>query len=225
MNTDAALVDYYARRAGEYERIYQKPERHDELLQLKQLLRAALCDRHAIEVACGTGYWTEVTASSAASIAAFDINQSTLEIARSKGLDSSNVTFAVGDAYHLPPARRFNAAFAMFWWSHIPRSRLNEFLQHLHERLLPGATVVFADNTYVPGNSTPITRTDADSNTYQMRRLDSGETFEVLKNYPADGELRGLVAGYASQIEIRWFKYYWWLSYRLSNAQTDFMDS
>jgi demethylmenaquinone methyltransferase/2-methoxy-6-polyprenyl-1,4-benzoquinol methylase len=219
MSADAAMVDYYALRAGEYERIYQKPERQEELATLKELLHCTLRDRRAIEVACGTGYWTGVAAASAASITAFDINESTLEIARGKPLDREKVTFAVGDAYRIPQqSQRFDAAFAMFWWSHIPRAALSEFLRQLHAALAPGAVVAFADNTHVPGESTPIRRTDADGNTYQMRRLDNGQTFEVLKNYPAEDEFRELLHGCATQVEVRRFKYYWWLRYQLQDS-------
>jgi len=219
MSADTTMVDYYARRAGEYERIYQKPERQDELSELKELLRSALHERRAVEVACGTGYWTEVAAASAASIAAFDINDSTLEIARSKSLNPAKVTFAVGDAFQLPASdRQFDAAFAMFWWSHIPKSALSQFLRRLHATLLPGATVVLVDNTFVPGESTPITRTDVEGNTYQTRRLDNGQTFEVLKNYPTEEVFRELLHGCATQIELKRLRYYWWLSYRLPDS-------
>ncbi len=219
MSADATMVDYYAQRAGEYERIYQKPERQEELAKLKELLRATLRECHVIEVACGTGYWTEVAAASAASIDAFDINDSTLEIARSKPLDALKVRFAVSDAFELPPpARRFEGAFAMFWWSHIPKAALSQFLRRLHAMLLPGATVVFVDNTFVPGESTPISRTDADGNSHQTRRLDSGETFEVLKNYPTEDEFCELLHGCTAQIELKWLRYYWWLSYRLPDS-------
>jgi len=219
MSADKAMVDYYSQRAGEYERIYQKPERQEELSKLKDYLRAALCNRHAIEVACGTGYWTEVAASAAESIAAFDINESTLEIARSKRLARENVTFAVGDAYRISTSvRKFDAAFAMFWWSHIPKSALGDFLGQLHATLLPGAVVVFSDNTYVPGESTPISRSDAEVNTYQTRRLDDGRTFEVLKNFPTDDEVYELLRDCAGQIEIKRLKYYWWLKYQLKTS-------
>jgi len=220
MSADATLVDYYARRAGEYERIYQKPERQDELSELKELLRSALRERRTMEVACGTGYWTEVAAAPATSIAAFDINNSALEIARGKRLDPAKVTFAVGDAFQLPaPQRHFDAAFAMFWWSHIPKTALSGFLRQLHATLLPGAAVIFVDNTHVPGESTPITRADGEGNTYQMRRLDNGQTFEVLKNYPTEDEFRELLHGCVTQIELKRLGYYWWLSYRLPNSR------
>jgi demethylmenaquinone methyltransferase/2-methoxy-6-polyprenyl-1,4-benzoquinol methylase len=142
-----------------------------------------------------------------------------LEIAQSKPLDPSKVTFAVGDAFQLPPtARHSDAAFAMFWWSHIPKAALSQFLRGLHATLLPGATVVFVDNTFVSGESTPITRTDGEGNTYQTRCLDNGQTFEVLKNYPTEDEFREVLHGWATQIELKRLRYYWWLSYRLPDS-------
>jgi demethylmenaquinone methyltransferase/2-methoxy-6-polyprenyl-1,4-benzoquinol methylase len=37
--------------------------------------------------------------------------------------------------------------------------------------------VVFIDNMFVPGNSTPLSRTDDRGNTYQQRSLDDGRSF------------------------------------------------
>ena len=36
-----ALIDYYSRRAQEYERIYHKPERQGDLIRLRDHLRRA----------------------------------------------------------------------------------------------------------------------------------------------------------------------------------------
>ena len=46
------------------------------------------------------------------------------------------------------------------------------------------------DNNYVIGSSTPISRTDANGNTYQARPLQDGSTHEVLKNFPSQAELK-----------------------------------
>jgi len=215
MSVESTLVDYYAQRAHEYERIYEKPERQEELQRLKDLLRVTLAGRDVLEIACGTGYWTEVAATSAGSVTAFDINEAVLEIARGKRIEQGKVTFQVGDAYLLPSlARRFNGALGAFWWSHVPKQRRAGFLQEFHHALLPGAAVVFMDNTFVPGESTPLCRTDAQGNTYQMRRLSNGQTFEVLKNHPGEAELREAVSAHAEQVHLHWMKHYWWLSYR-----------
>jgi ubiquinone/menaquinone biosynthesis C-methylase UbiE len=215
MSNESTLVDYYAQRAGEYERIYHKPERQEDLRQLKQLVRSALAGRDVLEVACGTGYWTEIAATTASSIAAFDVNDSVLEIARSKALDATKVRFAIGDAYALPPLpRRFDGALAAFWWSHVPREKLSDFLRDLFGALLPGAVVVFVDNVFVPGNSTSLARTDVHGNTYQLRQLDNGQSYEVLKNYPDQPGLEEALCGVAEQIEVKWLTYYWHLGCR-----------
>jgi demethylmenaquinone methyltransferase/2-methoxy-6-polyprenyl-1,4-benzoquinol methylase len=213
MSAASTLIDYYAQRAAEYERIYHKPERQEELQQLKDFVRTSLAGRDVLEVACGTGYWTEVVAASANSITAFDVNEAVLEIARRKPIDPHRVTFQIGDAYQIPSSfRRFDAALVAFWWSHVPKERLAGFLSGLRRSLLPGASVVFIDNTFVAGNSTPLCRTDATANTYQLRQLDSGHTYEVLKNYPSEQELRDALHGWAGNIESKWLRYYWRLS-------------
>ena len=51
--------------------------------------------------------------------------------------------FALADAYALPEELgRFDAALAVFWWSHVPRQRIDEFLASLHGCLECGARVV-----------------------------------------------------------------------------------
>ena len=105
------MVAYYAERAQGYERVYEKPERQEQLVELKRLVRDTLAGRRVLEAACGTGYWTAVVAETAAHITAFDVNESVLALARGKGLDPRRVDFLLGDAYEPSPfAKRFDAA-------------------------------------------------------------------------------------------------------------------
>lgn len=86
------------------------------------------------------------------------------------------------------------AGLAAFWRSHVPRSRLRDFLRGFQRMPAPGAAVAFMDNGYAEGSSTPISRTDANGNTYQVRRLSGGSTNEVLKHFPSAPELLAAVA-------------------------------
>src|SRR5687767_6815572 len=83
-STTPHLETYYSKRAAEYEKIYEKPERKDELEWLRGRIPALFGDRTVLEVACGTGYWTQFIARTAAKVHACDINDSVLEIAREK---------------------------------------------------------------------------------------------------------------------------------------------
>src|SRR5947208_17051087 len=174
------LPDYYARRAGEYEKIFAKPERQPDLACLRTLLPGVVAGRDVLEVACGTGYWTPLISGSARSVLATDIKEEVLEIARHKSYPKHNVTFQVADAYTLANLTGpFSAGFAGFWWSHIPKQRLSHFLDCFHTKLCPGALVVFLDNNYVEGSSTPIAGRESDGNTFQKRKLKDDEECEA----------------------------------------------
>ena len=184
MNPESSMVSYYAERAAEYEHIYHKPERQDDLRWLRDFVGRTFADTDVFELACGTGYWTEILARSAASVVATDINEEVLAIARSKPVDTAKTTFRKENAYDLPIfPQRFTGGLAVFWWSHVPKARLHDFLRGFHRALSPAARVVFIDNCYVAGSSTPVSRTDEQGDTYQLRRLDGGSTHEVLKNF------------------------------------------
>jgi demethylmenaquinone methyltransferase/2-methoxy-6-polyprenyl-1,4-benzoquinol methylase len=214
----SGLPEYYRRRAQEYERIYDKPERQADLAVLRERLPRLLADRDILEIACGTGYWTAACAPAARSILATDLTAETLAIARAKAYPPGRVRFAEADAYALEGLEgRFDAGLACFWWSHLPKERIPAFLAGWHRRLGPGARVVLLDNRYVAGSSTPLSRTDAAGNTYQARKLADGTEHEVLKNFPAREELAGVLAGRASGLEWLELPYYWCLAYTIAD--------
>jgi len=210
-----SLAAYYARRAGEYERIYAKPERQADLALLRARIAQLFSGRKVLELACGTGYWTCVIAPHAKHVTGIDATEETLEIARAKHYPPGKVEFVRGDAYALPDFdRRHDALFAGFWWSHVPLQRLDGFLHASERDIAAGGLLVFLDNAYVEGSSTPISRRDAEGNTYQTRRLDDGSTHEVLKNFPVDDELRERAGTHGHSVAIERFEYYWLLAYR-----------
>lgn len=218
MPSDAQLRAYYAKRAAEYERIYEKPERQADLARLRSELPEYFAGAAMLEIACGTGYWTPLLAARAASVHATDANDEMLAIARTKPYPHGNVHFERCDAYALPAwNEKFDGCFAGFWWSHVPKRLLADFLQGLHARLAPGARVAFLDNRYVEGSSTPLARRDADGNTYQLRHLADGSRHEVLKNFPAAGEVEGLLGRHCLDFAWHELDYYWCCTYRTAD--------
>jgi SAM-dependent methyltransferase len=215
--TAETMREYYARRAAYYERVYFKPERQPDLRAMEAWLAGPFAGRTVLEIACGTGWWTPHGARDAQSWLATDLNPETMALARTKALPAS-VRFAEVDAYTLDGlgTPRFGGAFAGCWWSHVPLARLAPWLALLHARLDRGARVVFLDNAYVPGNSTPLSRRDAEGNTYQQRTLDDGTAHEVLKNFPTRDEAIARLGPRARDVEWIAHPHYWVLSYLLS---------
>ncbi len=213
MNRD--IQEYYALRAEEYERIYAHPAKQADIAWLRALLQRLLTGRRVLEVTCGTGYWTPAVAEVAASVLATDLNESVLEIARGKSYPRGNVRFQVADAFCLEGVTGdFDAGFAGFWWSHVSKTRLRDFLRAFHGRLQPGALVVFADNNYVEGITHPRSdHVDEEGNTYSRRTLESGQQYEVLKNFPTEAEVREVLSGLASDIHYFDSTFYWCVSY------------
>ncbi len=204
------MLDYYRRRASEYERIYDKPERQADLAVLRERLPRELAGRDVLEIACGTGYWTQVFAPAVHSILAVDLAEETLDIACSKEYAFGKVRFGRADAYRLDDLQgSFDAGLAAFWWSHIPRERVAEFLAGWHHRLGSGARVVLLDNRYAEGSSTPISRTDEAGNTYQLRKLADGSGHEVLKNFPQREEMASALGTSATAFDWIELPYYW----------------
>ena len=209
------MKDYYAARAKEYDKIYAKPERQQDLRAIEQWLPTKFADAEVLEVAAGTGYWTQFIAPVVKRMVALDASQETLSIAKTRA-GCADVDWVVGDAYQMPLAgQKFDAVFAGFWFSHIPREKLPAYVKYLNGFLKPGARVIFLDNLYVEGNSTPLSDRDAAGNTYQTRPLADGSTHKVLKNYPTELELSDLVSSFSRQFSYLTWQYYWAFDYRV----------
>jgi demethylmenaquinone methyltransferase/2-methoxy-6-polyprenyl-1,4-benzoquinol methylase len=207
------LAKYYAQRASEYERIYAKPERQADLATLKARIATIFRHKRVLELACGTGFWTDVIAGTADQVTALDLNEEVLAIARTKP-NASKVSFVRGSAYEIPDlGRRHDALFAGHWWSHVPLERLDAFLAHAVNSVAPGAMIAFYDNRYVEGSSTPVSGRDANGNDYQTRKLDDGSSHEVLKNFPGDSELiqRASRHGWGAHVDL--LPHFWLLTW------------
>lgn len=211
------LADYYARRAAEYERIYAKPERQADLAALRARIAGLCAGRRVLELACGTGYWTDLIAGTAAQVTAIDVNDEVLAIARSKP-NGGKVEFVRASVHGIPDfGRAHDVLFAGFWWSHVPLGGMDGFLAGALQAVAPGALAAFLDNRYVEGSSTPVSRRDAEGNSYQARALADGSTHEVLKNFPDESDLlrRASRHGWGAHVDL--LPHYWLLTWWAPN--------
>ncbi len=210
------LSDYYRARAAEYDAVYAKPERQNDLSRLRGLLTGIVQGR-VLEIAAGTGYWTQALAASATAVTATDISPEPLEVARSRQYSPALVTFRLADAYALQEVPgQFDMAFIGFFWSHVLRADLPRFLQGLHARLGPGAAVTVLDNRYVPGSSSPVSRTTPEGDTFQRRTLNDGREYEILKNFPDRSQFTADAAAVGTDVEWTSLRYFWLATFRLA---------
>lgn len=77
---------YYSDRAKEYEKVYFREDavRQREQLEIQNTMKTLFKNEHILEVACGTGYWTQFVAQTASHITAIDFSNKVLDIAKKK---------------------------------------------------------------------------------------------------------------------------------------------
>ena len=129
MQPEKSMMDYFAARAREFDRVYAKPERQNDLRHLERWLPAVFSHRRVLEVACGTGYWTQFIAAKAGYVVATDATLETLDMPKNASPPGVSISIS-------PMPMPF---FGAFWFSHLPRTNIRRFLDNLHARLEPGA--------------------------------------------------------------------------------------
>lgn len=201
---------YYERRARWFDAVYEIPERQDELREVAERLRQIFDGCAVLEVAAGTGYWTQFFADDARTVVATDVNDAVLDIARQRRAWPETVSFRRANCFDLTTVDgRFDAAFVGFLWSHVLVNQLPELLVQLADRLEPGSRIVFIDSRYLEGSNTPETRTDEAGNHYQTRTLDDGSTWDVVKNFPSTDEVRERLSTISDDIAVTELEYFW----------------
>ena len=200
-----SLVDdvtrYYTVRASVYDETagYTDPEAERLRVPIKARYQEMFRGHSVLEIACGTGYWTQVIGEVAESMLAIDINSSLIAIAQDRCKHLSNVTFKITNAYTLDGVPTgFTAALGVWWWSHVPKTHLLQFLKALHSRLRPGACVLFVDQLPYDGYKR---RCHPEGDTLEERVLPDGRSFEIVKNFPSEGEILSALTGIADNVE------------------------
>ena len=179
--TDEVLadqIDYYRHRAGEYDATAYG----DVAAARKRIARLVAGMRptgHVLEIACGTGLWTEALAELADTVTAIDAAPEVVRIASDR-VRSANVSFEVADVFSWTPGTRFDVIFFSAWLSHVPTDRFDQFWQLLRGLITEDGRVLFIDEhvdergkeAYVAGRDEIV-----------ERRLRDGGTFRVIKNF------------------------------------------
>jgi len=205
------LLEYYRARSAYYDLTYTIEAQQEELACIAAALKELFSGRRVLEVACGTGYWTEILSGASESVLATDAVEGVLDVARSREIKRGNVVFRRADAFDLEGVEReFTAGFHFRWISHIHTSELSRFLKTFHGKLRPGAPVAFGDDSMQAK-----TKFDDEGNFYSIRKVKDGSRFAILKNRPREDDLTKLLGEVATDIRYRCFDHFWLVDYRL----------
>lgn len=181
----ADQVTYYRRRAAEYDvTAYGDVAAARE--RIAGLVGQVSPRGRVLEIACGTGMWTEALAREADTVVALDSAPEAVAIARA-AVASENVTFVVADVFSWAEDDRFDVIFFSFWLSHVPTSRFSPFWQLLRRHLADGGRVLFIDE-HVDQRDNEVWVPDAHE--IVERRLEDGTTFRIVKTYVDPQALR-----------------------------------
>jgi SAM-dependent methyltransferase len=210
------VARYYASSTQAADAALSRAERASDLAKVRERIAQLVRGQTVLELACGTGYWTEVIAATAEKVLATDILDDMIARARTRRLPEGKVAFRRVDGLDLPDdLGTFSCVFIGFWWSHLKRDEQEALLAQLRARRGHDVTLILLDDAYVEGSSPTIARTDAQGNTYEIVATPDGERFELPKNYPADSALRKRLGGEVREIRIERLTYYWLLTCRL----------
>jgi SAM-dependent methyltransferase len=203
------MVAYYEARAGEYDDWYLRRGRYErgpvhdvawatELDEAGRWLDGLPISGEIVELAAGTGWWSPLLAAKG-ELSLYDAAAAPLERARDRLIAHRlRAHLHVRDAWAAPD-RQVDAVFCGFWLSHVPRTRLAEFLGIVRRWLKPGGLFAFIDSRFDPQSSALDHQPARDQET-MTRRLDDGREFTIPKIYYEPQELESalVTAGFAS---------------------------
>ena len=194
-------LDYYRERAAEYDQWWLRQGRYDrgpeqkaqwfaEASEVRAALVAFRPRGRVLELACGTGIWTEQLLPFADELTAIDGSREMLAINAGR-LRSPRVRYIEADLFRWHPAAegRFDTIFFGFWLSHVPPEKFAEFWNLMDSCLAPRGRIFFVDSRYQE-TSTAVNHVLPDrSATVLQRRLNDGREYRVYKIFYDRDEL------------------------------------
>lgn len=214
-------LDYYRARAAEYDQWWLRQGRYDrgatlnrqwfaETATVFSALAAFQPTGRILELACGTGIWTERLLPYASHFTAVDGSPEMLAINADR-LRSPRVRYVEANLFHWQPTEQYDTVFFGFWLSHVPPERFAAFWQLVRASLAPDGRVFFVDSRHEETSTAIDHRLPDPGATVLHRRLDDGREFRIYKIFydPVDlsGRLRELGWRYDVRTTDRYFLY------------------
>ena len=195
---------YYAARAAEYDDAYERTGQYDrgpdinaswrnDTARLVAAFEQVPIGGDVIELAAGTGQWTERLVGRARSLHAIDGSAEMLAANRLRlGAAAERVTYEVADLFQWRPSRQWDTCVFGFWVCKVPDELIMDHLHTVAQALRPGGAVCFVDKSATSDPS--VERIE--------RTLNDGRRFTIIDHPRAPARLRHLFAGAGLHIDV-----------------------
>jgi ubiquinone/menaquinone biosynthesis C-methylase UbiE len=195
----AEQIDYYRARAGEYDEWFFRKGRYDRgsesnerwfrsVEEVRSELRSFQAVGDVLEIACGTGLWTQILAETAASLTAIDSSPEVLNLNRERV--RSPVNYVQANLMEWVPDRTYDVVFFSFWMSHVPPDQFEGFWGKVSKSLNENGRVFLIDSLRESTSTAKDHHLDDSSNPIVTRRLNDGKEFQIIKVFYDPDDLR-----------------------------------
>jgi len=207
------MVDYYRARAAEYDEWWYRQGRYDhgpeqngrwfaEMEEVYAAFDALQIIGDVLELAPGTGIWTERLLKTADAITAVDASEEMVAVNRAK-LGSDRVSYVIADLFAWQTDRQYDAVCFGFWISHVPAERLDGFLATVAGVLRPGGKVFFVDGRHEPTTTAKNHVLPEQGAQVMTRKLNDGRAYQIVKNFYAPDALAAQCARAGLSVDVR----------------------
>jgi SAM-dependent methyltransferase len=223
VNDDELLAEqrsFYRARAPEYDEWWQRRGRYDrgegQLLEWQRQVATVEAALDAfgptgkvLELAGGTGWWTQRLAETADRLTVVDSSPEALALNRER-VGRPDVRYDVADLFEWRPDSPYDVVFFSFWLSHVPRTRFSDFWSLVRMCSTPSGRIFLIDNRNdpMPDSSLKDPYVVEYETDLHLRTLSDGSQYRVIKVMYEPGQLESLIAAEGWLVEMdatRWF--------------------
>jgi SAM-dependent methyltransferase len=205
-------IAYYQARAGEYDEWFLRQGRYDhgpemnarwfaEVEQVAQALEAFAPSGDVLELASGTGLWTQRLVATAQTLTAVDSSPEVHAVNQER-LGGAPVRYEVADLFRWQPDRQYDTIFFSFWLSHVPPERLESFWSMVRAALAPGGCVFFVDALYEETSTAKNHQLEGPDAHAVTRRLNDGQEYRIVKVFYRPETLTEQLTAWGWQVRI-----------------------
>ncbi|HEX2202142.1 MAG TPA: class I SAM-dependent methyltransferase [Longimicrobium sp.] len=217
MSDDTRILEeqkaYYRARAGEYDEWFLRAGRYDrgpeframwnaEVEEVRRALEELRPAGKVLELACGTGWWTERLVPWAGSLTLVDASAEVLALNRAR-VGDAGVRRIQADLFAWTPDGAYDVVFFSFWLSHVPEERFEAFWGMVRSALAPGGRVFFVDSLRTELSTATDHRLAGPGDPVTERKLNDGRRYRVVKVFHDPAELEARLAALGWRASVR----------------------